>query len=395
MDASTIHTIEQFLPKKILVIEDDPAVQSLIKMSFRDYGIHDVYCFTDGLAGWKELGENSFDLIVLDWRLPGLNGSQLFNRIRQMEQYSSIPIIVISGFLDDVDYSLIDDFFFSARVEKPFDDNYFMKVAKEVLRDKHDYDVIVKKSELLYFETFDHNVSRPMEVLNGWLQNYGHNPKGVSMVATILRNLHAFDQSRQVIQNSMKIHRSNSLLLHQLAMTQLISGNFEDAKENFEKAYDICSKNLERRVWLGLLEFHEGNFEKGMLYIDAVYAEDSGSPAINSILDMTNFIRSNFNEDDLSKLRNGLGHCLNRLAWRSVQGGHYQSGQEIYQKAIHFCGDRVSKAKLYYNIGVCKARMGQKKQAMSSFFRSLDLFPNFQKSVDALRMFGFEVPYGI
>ncbi len=395
MDAATVHTIEQFLPKKILVVEDDPAVQSLIKMTFRDYGIQDVYGFVDGVDAWKELNETNFDLIVLDWQLAGLTGSQLFNRIRQLRAFRSIPLIVVSGYMSDVDHNLIDDFFFSARVEKPFDDNYFMKIAKETLRDKYDFDVIAKKSEMLYFETFDHNVSRPMEVLNGWLQNYGHNPKGVSMVATILRNLHAFDQSRQIILNSMKIHRSNSLLFHQLALTQLMSGDFEQAKENFEKAYDVCSKNQERSIWLGFLEFHFGNFEKGMFYIDTVYAEDPSSPAVSSVFDMINFVKSSFSPDDVKSLRNGVGHCLNRLAWNNVQEGHYQMGEDVYHRAINFCGDRQAKAKIYYNMGVCEARMGHKKPAMSNFFRSIDLFPNYKKSVDALKMFGFEVPYGV
>ncbi|NRA65945.1 MAG: response regulator [Pseudobacteriovorax sp.] len=395
VEPSSRNALEQYLPKKVLVIEDDQSVQSLIKMSFRDYGIHDVYCFHDGQAGWNELFETKFDLIILDWKLPSLEGKQIFNRLRMTKDFRHIPVIVVSGFLDEDGISLINDFFFSAWLEKPFDDSVLMKVAKEVLRDRFDFGVISKKADELYFESFDHNVSRPMDVLNGWLQNYGQNPKGVSMVADILRNLHAYDQARQIITNSLKVHRSRSLLWHQLGLTQLLMGQYEKAQETFERANEICDQNMERKVILGLLDFHNGQFDRGMVYFDAIRSEDPESPLNRSLIEIINFVRGRFTPAQITQLTNGLGFCLNRLALQSTQLGQYKEGSEFYSIALMFASEREAKAKLYYNLGICEARMGNRVNAMHNFFRSLDLLPNFSITVEALRRFGFEVPYGM
>ncbi|WP_159455333.1 response regulator [Pseudobacteriovorax antillogorgiicola] len=379
------------MPKRVLIVEDDKSMQSLIQSAFRDNGIMDVFCVSDGEEAWKQLHEYKFDLMTLDWKLPVLHGMQLFNRIRQDRRLRNLPIVVISGFLDHEDHVLTEDYFFTASLSKPFDEDKLMKISKEILRDRFDYQKILQRAETAYFEDFDRNIDKPTEIINVWLQNMGQNPKGVSMAASIIRSLNGVERSISMIMDSLKIHPTSSLLLHQLAMSQLMSGDFDSARTSFQKANNFCSHNLERILWLGELELHRGNCQAGIEYFQKALSHDTGSPTIQKDLELANLIKEKLAHYSVKDLENGLGSFLNSLAIEKVRRGQYEDGEGHYEKALCFSGNVVAKAKLYYNMGICEARQGRRSEAVSYFFRSVDLLPDYNRSIEALRKFGYDI----
>ncbi|WP_222539178.1 response regulator transcription factor [Pedobacter polysacchareus] len=81
---------------KILLIEDEIAVVSLIKRSLMDENIDlDISVAMDGLTGLKMAGMNHFDLIILDIMLPGMDGLEVCRNIRLTDP--DVPIIILSA----------------------------------------------------------------------------------------------------------------------------------------------------------------------------------------------------------------------------------------------------------------------------------------------------------
>ncbi|MCU0269743.1 MAG: response regulator transcription factor [Acidimicrobiales bacterium] len=97
---------------RVLVIEDDDAIRSVVERGLRAEGF-DVDTCADGSAGlWKAL-EGGYAAIVLDLLLPGLNGYSVCTRLR--EEGDTTPILVLtakSGEFDQIDLldSGADDF---------------------------------------------------------------------------------------------------------------------------------------------------------------------------------------------------------------------------------------------------------------------------------------------
>ena len=392
MPAQQKKSSQHYLPKRILVVEDDSAVQSLIKMSFRDFGIHDVYCFADAESGWAELNENRFDLVVLDWNLPGLSGRQMFNRIRLSRTLRSIPVIVASGNLERNDVSLISQFFFSVVIEKPFEDNLLLKITHDVMREKFDHDGIARRTEEVYQQTVGQSQQKTIDLLEKWLQNLGQQPLGVSMVAEVARSVHADEFALKLLSETMKIHQHDSLLSHQYAITLLQRGEFALAYDCFKHANEIFGDNLERMIYLGLLEFNLGHYDEGMRYFDRVRNDDSEAPINKLILEIINFIRGRYTPQKIMGLANGIGHCLAKLAWETAHIGEYANGSDCYLFALAFTPEETARAKIYYNLAVCKARQGKRKRTIYYLLRSLDLDPNCRQSAEAMRAFGFDLP---
>ncbi|HEX5227873.1 MAG TPA: response regulator [Bryobacteraceae bacterium] len=80
----------------ILVVEDDEANQELVTRFLKREG-HRVVLAADGLSGVQLASEHVPDLIVMDLRLPVLDGWEAAQRIKRNEKTSSIPIIALTA----------------------------------------------------------------------------------------------------------------------------------------------------------------------------------------------------------------------------------------------------------------------------------------------------------
>lgn len=81
-------------PNLILVVDDDPSVQTLLAIGLRRTGYR-VECREDGEAGWAALRESSFDLLITDHNMPKLTGVDLLRRLRAVPLH--LPAILLSG----------------------------------------------------------------------------------------------------------------------------------------------------------------------------------------------------------------------------------------------------------------------------------------------------------
>ncbi|MBL7856827.1 MAG: response regulator transcription factor [Cyclobacteriaceae bacterium] len=80
--------------KKILVVEDESSVASFIKKGLTEEG-YQVTIALDGITGLQIALTDSFDLIILDIMLPGMNGLEICRTVRQ--QNKTVPILFLTA----------------------------------------------------------------------------------------------------------------------------------------------------------------------------------------------------------------------------------------------------------------------------------------------------------
>ncbi|MCS2158414.1 response regulator transcription factor [Scandinavium sp. H11S7] len=81
-------------PKKILLVEDDQDIATLLRLNLQDEGYQIVH-EADGHQALVQLEKQVWDAIILDLMLPGVDGLEICRRIRQMTRY--LPVIIISA----------------------------------------------------------------------------------------------------------------------------------------------------------------------------------------------------------------------------------------------------------------------------------------------------------
>lgn len=118
------------MDKKILIIEDEAAIQKILSepLTFAGY---EVTTASDGLEGINTFHKQDFDLILLDIMLPKIDGYTVCEMIRQESQ---IPIILLTALDTEEDQmkgfdKLADDY-----ITKPFSIKLVLKRVEALLR---------------------------------------------------------------------------------------------------------------------------------------------------------------------------------------------------------------------------------------------------------------------
>jgi two-component system copper resistance phosphate regulon response regulator CusR len=102
---------------KILVVEDDRTVGQYVRRGLEEQRLH-VDLVEDGLEGLRFASGGSYDLVILDLRLPGMSGLEVLRTLR--DRGLTVPILVLTA-QDAVDFKVqalrsgADDY-----VTKPF-----------------------------------------------------------------------------------------------------------------------------------------------------------------------------------------------------------------------------------------------------------------------------------
>ena len=113
---------------RILVIDDEAAVRDVLKSMLKQLG-HIVETAASGEEGMQLLHDNSYDVILLDMRMPGSSGMELYSQITQQMGYLAGKIIIVTG---DILGSDIGEFLHKYNLPllaKPFD----LKALEEII----------------------------------------------------------------------------------------------------------------------------------------------------------------------------------------------------------------------------------------------------------------------
>ncbi len=104
--------------KRILVIDDDPALREALAELLEDAG-YDVVQARNGLEGLDEASAHRPDLILLDLMMPAMNGWQFRAAQKQDAALADVPVFVLSAFTAERSAEILGDVV--AVYPKPFD----------------------------------------------------------------------------------------------------------------------------------------------------------------------------------------------------------------------------------------------------------------------------------
>ena len=79
---------------RILIVDDDPSLLRLLSLRLESEG-HDVVAVDDAEKALRKLEDESFDLLMSDLRMPGMNGMALFDEVSR--KYTGVPVIIMTA----------------------------------------------------------------------------------------------------------------------------------------------------------------------------------------------------------------------------------------------------------------------------------------------------------
>jgi CheY-like chemotaxis protein len=121
------------VPKKILVVEDNPTNLRLIRMVLINKG-YSVLEATDGEEALLVAIEGRPDLIVMDIQLPKMDGLEVTKRLRQTSYFKRVPIIALTASAMEGDREKIIAAGCDEYISKPVNTRRFPLLVAEMLR---------------------------------------------------------------------------------------------------------------------------------------------------------------------------------------------------------------------------------------------------------------------
>lgn len=121
------------MPKKIMVVDDDPDIVDYLVNVFEDHG-YETCRASDGISAFEVAQAEKPDLITLDIEMPHEWGPRFYRRLTNEEEFSDIPVIVISG-LSGIHLAIRRAV---ATIKKPFDPTDVIQIVREALDEESD-----------------------------------------------------------------------------------------------------------------------------------------------------------------------------------------------------------------------------------------------------------------
>lgn len=120
--------------KKVLVIDDNPTIVELIKYAVNLQGSYEVVVAYDGVQGLERVYTEQPDCVIIDVKMPRMDGYQLVRCLRGDARTANTPLIILSAMTRDEDQmtgllSGVDEY-----MTKPFKPSALNATIERVLR---------------------------------------------------------------------------------------------------------------------------------------------------------------------------------------------------------------------------------------------------------------------
>src|SRR3989344_1364811 len=121
--------------RNILVVEDESDIRNLISTQLQRAG-YNVEAVADGETALSKLGENNYEVLVLDWMLPSVSGVEISQKVRSgfLKISKTVPILMVTAKteVNDIVHGLemgADDY-----ITKPFESAVLLARVSSLLR---------------------------------------------------------------------------------------------------------------------------------------------------------------------------------------------------------------------------------------------------------------------
>jgi CheY-like chemotaxis protein len=123
------------MSQRVLVVDDDPHVLQLLRVNFELEG-YEVVSASNGEEALQRIDERPPDILVCDVMMPGMDGLEVVERVRNNPATAKLPIVMVSAKAQQSDLLAGGDAGADAYVTKPFDPQDLIDAVTNVLKRK-------------------------------------------------------------------------------------------------------------------------------------------------------------------------------------------------------------------------------------------------------------------
>src|SRR5438309_9794790 len=118
---------------RILLADDSITIQKVVNLTFADEGI-EVVAVSNGDLAERRLAEVAPDLVLADIFMPGKNGYELCEAIKQNSQFRDVPVVLLVGAFEPFDQAEARRVRADAHLTKPFESRTLVETVRRLIK---------------------------------------------------------------------------------------------------------------------------------------------------------------------------------------------------------------------------------------------------------------------
>lgn len=343
----------------ILVIDDDQTMRNAMAGLLRsEIGVQDVATAGNGLLGWKVLEGKPFDVVLVDWMMPVMDGYNFVKTVRRNANRHKTKIIMITSKKGVNDVSDAMNVGITSYLIKPFDKETFKRKIQYVL----DYSGISPK-ESEYLDEADkflveENYGKALNYFSKALDVIPAHAEVKLKLATTLMKKFDYDKAYLIFSEMMKgeipreILKASSAAMVKLGDIDFAKDMFKESAAKYSEAVTADPSQIEGYVGLGEVDLKQGNVES---------AKKNFEKADTLLLDI--------GEDDIT--------MLNNIAIRHRRAGRAADAVKVLESSLKRAQGNPY---IFYNLGRAYMDLDQLELAEACFRDALKLAPNLREA---------------
>ncbi len=139
--------------RKLLLADDSVTIQKVVNLTFADEGI-EVVAVGDGNSAIDSFRENVPDIVLADVNMPGLNGYEFCEKIRQTGEGANVPVVLLVGSFEPFDEQEALRIGANGHLTKPFQSiNQLVETVTNLIAGKKEKEASVHDPDLHQYET--------------------------------------------------------------------------------------------------------------------------------------------------------------------------------------------------------------------------------------------------
>ena len=120
------------MAKSILAIDDSASIRQMVSFTLKNSG-YEVVEAIDGVDGLEKAQGQTFSLVLTDQNMPRLDGLELIRSLRELPQYKSVPILMLTTESSDAMKQQGRAAGATGWLVKPFDPQKLIEVVRKVI----------------------------------------------------------------------------------------------------------------------------------------------------------------------------------------------------------------------------------------------------------------------
>jgi DNA-binding response OmpR family regulator len=377
--AAMENTAERLSLTNCMVVDPDKASNNLVSESYNEMGIPEAYCFADGADAWGYLETPEAvmpDVIIMEWRLPGLSGSAFLQRIMN-SKYSGVPVIIFTSLLKDTnDKILVKEMGVLEVLDKPCTKtNLKAKIDSVLTEDRRPKEAITLVKRVRSYLR-EGKLLEGKELFNQINENKNFpNTTKRALAAEVAFHHGQYETASIIGIEALQMGGEDLHVLNLLGKTYMKLRFFEQSLAFFDRAKKMSPNNIQRLCQLAEVKTEMGDHSDAEESISSAAKIDGGSADVKQAKAVVALNKGELKEAnefmaDLDSVW-GVVAFMNNRAISLVNENDFDGSIDLYKKAIMSFPKKFQnyQAILHYNLALAQIKAGVEKKAFNTLKR--------------------------